>query len=205
MKSPLYKRGEESECPDLMTGFKRGNEMADLMETIKGRRGIRKYQDKDVPDESLNRVLEAVQWSPSWSNTQCWEVIVVKDAAIKEKLQGTLVKNPSAKAMIQAPVVIVLCGKLKSSGYYKDQVTTKFGDWFMFDLGIATQSLCLTAYDLGLGTVIVGLFDHNKTKEILGVPEDYEVVSMIPMGYSAKDPEAPKRRETSEFTHYDKF
>ncbi len=179
--------------------------MADVMKSIKGRRSIRKYQDKDVPDESLNKILEAVQWSPSWANTQCWEVIVVKDPAIKEKLQGTLVKNPATKAMVQAPVVLVLCGKLKSSGYYKDHVTTKFGDWFMFDLGIANQSLCLTAYDLGLGTVIVGLFDHNKTKEILGVPEDYEVVSMIPMGYPAKDPEAPKRREISEFTHYDKF
>ncbi len=179
--------------------------MADVMEIIKGRRSIRKYQDKDVPEESLSRVLEAVQWSPSWANTQCWEVIVVKDPAIKEKLQGALIKNPATKAMVQAPVVLVLCGKLKSSGYFKDQVTTKFGDWFMFDLGIATQSLCLTAYDLGLGTVIVGLFDHNKTKEILGVPEDYEVVTMMPLGYPAKDPEAPKRRKISEFTHYDKF
>lgn len=179
--------------------------MADLMEIIKGRRSIRKYQEKDVPEEALNQVLDSVRWSPSWANTQCWEMIVVKDPAIKEKLQGTLIKNPATKAMAQAPVVLVLCGKLKSSGYYNDQAETKFGDWFMFDLGIATQSLCLAAYDLGLGTVIVGLFDHNKTKETLGVPEDYEVVSMIPMGYPAKDPEAPKRREISEFTHYDKF
>jgi nitroreductase len=179
--------------------------MAELMDIIRGRRSIRKYQDKEVPESSLNKILESVQWSPSWANTQCWEVIVVRDLDTKKRLQGTLVKNPAAKAMVQAPIVLVLCGKLKSSGYYKGQVTTKFGDWFMFDLGIATQSLCLTAYDLGLGTVIVGLFDHNKTKEILGVSEDYEVVSMIPLGYPAKDPESPKRREISEFTHYDTF
>ena len=179
--------------------------MADVMEIIKGRRSVRKYQEKDVPEEALNQVLESLRWSPSWANTQCWEVIVVRDLATKELLQGTLIKNPATKAMVQAPVVLALCGKLKSSGYYKDQVTTKFGDWFMFDLGIATQSLCLAAYDLGLGTVIVGLFDHNKTKKILGVPEGYEVVSMIPMGYPAKVPEAPKRREISEFTRYDKF
>ena len=74
--------------------------MADVMEIIKGRRSIRKYQDKDVPDESLNKILEAVQWSPSWANTQCWEAIVVKDPAIKEKLQGTLIKNPATKAMV---------------------------------------------------------------------------------------------------------
>ena len=179
--------------------------MADLMDIVKGRRSIRKYEDKEVPEEFLNQILESVRWAPSWANTQCWEVIVVKAPAIKEKLQGTLDRNPSGKAMVQAPVVLVVCGKLKSSGYYKDQVTTKFGDWFMFDLGIATQNICLTAYSLGLGTVIVGIFDHNKAKEILGVPDGYELVNMIPLGYPAKEPEAPKRREISEFTHWDKF
>jgi nitroreductase len=179
--------------------------MADLMDIIKGRRSIRKYQEKEVTEEQLNQILESVKWAPSWTNSQCWEVIVVKDPAIKEQLQGTLIKNPSTKAMVQAPVVLVLCGKLKSSGYYNDQVTTKFGDWFMFDLGIANQNICLTAYSLGLGTVIVGLLDHNKAKEILGVPDDYEVVTMIPLGYPAKEPEAPKRREISEFTHLDKY
>ena len=179
--------------------------MVEIMDIIKERRSIRKYQDKEVEESPLNKILESVQWSPSWANTQCWEVIVVKDPDIKEPLQGTLIKNPATKAMVQAPVVLVLCGKLKSSGYYNGQVTTKFGDWFMFDLGIATQNMCLTAYDLGLGTVIVGLFDHNKVKGILGVPEDYEVVTMIPLGYPAKDPEAPKRRTINEFTHYEKF
>ena len=179
--------------------------MAELLDIIKGRRSIRKYQDKEIPESYLNKILESVQWSPSWANTKCWEVIVIRDLDTKEQLQGTLVKNPATKAMIQAPVVLVLCGKQKSSGYYKGEVTTKFGDWFMFDLGIAAQSLCLTAYDLGLGTVIVGLFDHNKTKEILSVPEGYEVVSMIPLGYPAKDSKAPKRREIKEFTHYDIF
>jgi len=179
--------------------------MTDLMELIKERRSIRKYQDKAVTEEQLNRILESVQWAPSWANTQCWEVIVVKDPAIKEKLQGTLVKNPAGKAMVQAPVVLVICGKMQSSGYYKGQITTKFGGWFMFDLGIATQNICLTAYSLGLGTVIVGLFDHNKSKEILGVPYDYEVVTMIPLGYPAKESEAPKRREISEFIHLNKF
>jgi nitroreductase len=179
--------------------------MADLKDIVKGRRSIRKYQDKEISEDLLNQILESVRWSPSWANTQCWEVVVVKDPATKEKLSETLVKNPATKAIVQAPVVLVLCGKLKSSGYYNDKVTTKFGDWFMFDLGIAAQNICLTAYGLGLGTVIVGLFDHNKAGEILGVPEGHELVAMIPLGYPAKDPEAPKRREISEFTHYDRF
>ncbi|MDM8516620.1 nitroreductase family protein [Desulfobacterales bacterium HSG16] len=180
--------------------------MADLMEIIKQRRSIRRYEEKDVSDEMLTTVLDAVKWTPSWANTQCWEVVVVKDQAIREKLQGTIgPKNPATKAVVAAPVLLVLCGKLGTSGYYNNTVTTKFGDWFMFDLGLATQSLCLAAHDLGLGTVIVGLFDQDKAGDILGVPADHEVVTMIPLGFPAKSPSAPKRKEFSEFIHYDKF
>ena len=75
----------------------------------------------------------------------------------------------------------------------------------MFDLGIATQTLCLVAHDLGVGTVITGVFDHDKVKGLLGVPDGYEVVSTIPLGYAAKDSTAPKRREVSEYAHYEKF
>jgi nitroreductase len=180
--------------------------MSEFMDVIKGRRSVRKYEDKDVSQELLNEVLEAVQWSPSWANTQCWEIIVVKDPSQKASLQEILSKgNPATKAIVQAPVLLAVCGKLNSSGFYKDKVTTKFGDWFLYDLGIATQSLCLTAHHLGLGTVVVGLFDHDKAKEILGVPGGYEVVSLIPLGYPAKTPASPKRREIGEFTHYDSF
>jgi nitroreductase len=180
--------------------------MSELMEIIKSRRSIRKYEDKMVPEDLLNQVLEAVQWAPSWANTQCWEIIVVKNPATKEKLQETMGKgNPATKAILEAPVILAICGKLKTSGYYKEQVTTKFGDWFMFDLGIATQSLCLAAHDMGLGTVIVGLFDHDKAARIVGLPEGYELVSLIPLGYPAKISSAPKRREIVEFAHTEKF
>lgn len=180
--------------------------MGQLMEAIKERRSIRKYEDKEVPEDLLKQVLEAVQWAPSWANTQCWEIIVVKDQATKQQLQEVMAKgNPATKAIVDAPLVLAVCGKLKSSGYYKDQVTTKFGDWFLFDLGIATQSLCLAAHDLGLGTVIVGLFDHDKAANILAVPEGYELVALIPLGYPAKISSAPKRREIAEFTHSGKF
>ncbi len=180
--------------------------MADLMEIIKERRGIRKYQEKEVPNDILNQVLEAVKWAPSWANTQCWEVVVARDNITKANLKETIgPKNPATQAIEAAPVVLAVCGKLSSSGFYKDQVTTKFGDWFMFDLGLATQNICLTAHSLGLGTVIVGMFDHNKAKEVLKIPEGYELVVLIPMGYPAKDAATPKRREISEFTHYETF
>jgi nitroreductase len=181
--------------------------MTDLMEIIKKRRSVRKFEDKDIPDSELTKLLQAVKWSPSWANTQCWEIIVVKDADIKEKLKNTIgPKNPATNAIKNAPVVFAVCGKLKSSGYYKGISTTKFDDlWFLYDLGLASQSLVLTAHNLGLSTVIVGLFNHDDAKKILNVPEGYELLSLIPTGYPAQDPKAPKRRDISEFTHHDKF
>ena len=180
--------------------------MADLMGVIKERRSIRKYQAKDIPGEIVDKVLEAVRWTPSWINTQCWEIIMVTDQSLKKKLQATISKgNPAAKSIVEAPVILAVCGKLEKSGYYKDKVSTKFGDWYMFDLGLATQTICLAACDFGLGTVIVGLFDHDRAKEILNVATGYELVVLIPMGYPAKIPSAPKRREMNEFTHYNIF
>lgn len=180
--------------------------MAELMEVIKARRSVRKYEEKDVPEEVLNSILEAVRWSPSWANTQCWEVVVIRDKAIKENLkEAILPKNPATNAITQAPLLLAVCGKLKSSGFYNNIVTTKFGDWFMFDLGLFTQTLCLAARDLGLGTVVVGLFDHDKAKGIIKVPEGYELVALVPLGYPAKISSAPQRREIREFVHQNTF
>ena len=180
--------------------------MAELMEAIKNRRSIRVYEEKEIPEDVFNQVLEAVRWSPSWANTQCWEIVAVKDPAVKQKLQETLVKtNPARKAIVEAPVVLALAGKLKSSGYYKGESSTSLGDWYMFDLGLAAQTLCLAAQDLGLGTVMVGLYDVDKAAEVIGVPADHQLVTLIPMGYVAKDSKAPKRREVSEFTHENRF
>lgn len=181
--------------------------MNDLMEIIKGRRSVRKYEEKEIPEEFLSQALEAFRCAPSWANTQCWEVVVIKDKSMKEKLQACIPAkgNPAVKAVVQAPVLLAVCARLKVSGFYKDGPVTKFGDWFMYDLGIATQNLCLTAHSLGLGTVIVGVFDHDKAREVTKVPEGYEIVTLIPMGYPAKKGSAPPRREVSEFTHYESF
>ncbi len=184
----------------------RSDSMPDFMDIIKERRSVRKYQDREVPDDILREILEAARWAPSWANTQCWEIIAVKDKEIREKLQGTISqKNPATKAIVAAPVLLVLCGQLKKAGYYKKEASTKFGDWFMFDLGIAAQNICLAAHHLGLGTVIVGSFDHGEAKKIVSAPDDCEAVVMIPLGYPVKIPSAPKRRAIDEFTHRDTF
>jgi nitroreductase len=178
----------------------------DLMEAIKGRRSIRKYKPDPIPEEAFRTLIEAVRWAPSWANTQCWEVVVVKDPKVKSELATALTKtNPALLSITDAPIVLVLCGKKGVSGFKKGEAATVKGDWLMFDTGIAMQTLCLTAHSLGLGTVVVGMFDQKKAEEILGVPKESEVVAMTPLGYPAAEGSAPKRKEPSEFIFYEKY
>jgi nitroreductase len=178
----------------------------DLMEAIRGRRSIRKYKPDPVPEEAFRTLMEAVRWAPSWANTQCWELIVVKDPKMKSELATALPKtNPALSSMVEAPLVIVLCGKKGVAGFKKGEAATVKGDWLMFDTGIAMQTLCLTAHSMGLGTVVVGSFDHKKAEEILGVPQSIEVVAITPLGYPATEGIAPKRKEPAEFVFYDKY
>ena len=178
----------------------------ELMEAIKKRRSIRTYRIDEVPEELLTKVLEAARWAPSWANTQCWELIVVRDKEIKEKLAETLPPpNPARGALNTAPIIIVACGRKGKAGYYKEMATTVKGDWFMFDVALAMQNLTLAAHSLGLGTVHVGLFDSQKAEEILGVPEGVEVVEMTPLGYPEKEPSAPPRKELKDFVFYERY
>ena len=175
-------------------------------EAIRGRRSIRRFTDQEVTGEQLALMFDAARWAPSWGNSQCWEIIVVRNREIRRKLQETLTpRNPAGPAMDTAPLVLVLAAGMGKSGCYKGERVTKFSEWFLYDLGLATQNICLTAHSLGLGSVIVGAFAHDRVKEILGLPAGYEAVTMIPVGHAAHHPAAPKRREVAEFVHDDRF
>jgi nitroreductase len=180
--------------------------MSQVLEAIKDRRSIRKFTEQDLSQEQLDALLEAVRWAPSWANTQCWELVVVRDQGVKEALQATFAKgNPATKAVVVAPVVFVLCAKLGEAGYYKGEASTKFGDWYMFDLGLASQNLHLAAHALGLATVPVGLFDHDAAAKAVGLPEGHELVAIYPVGHPDQEPKPPKRKEVSEFVHQDRW
>ena len=175
-------------------------------ECIKSRRSVRNFHDREIPEEVQAELLEAVRWSPSWANTQCWELIVIRDGARKEKLAELLAeRNPATKAVVQAPLVVVFCGKKGVSGYKKGAPTTKQGDWYMFDVGVACQNFCLAAHDLGLGTVQVGSFDHQGVDKLLDIAADVESLAIIPTGYPAKDSPAPSRKETGDFVYLESY
>lgn len=183
--------------------------MNNFMELVKTRRSIRRYQDKPVSDEVLGEIFETVRWSQSWANTQCWEIINVKDPEKRQKIQDAIKKvserNPGLKAVVAAPVLLAICAKKGASGYYGGQPSTKYGDWMMFDLGIATQTLCLSAHSLGLGTVVMGLYGHDEVAEILELPDDYAQVALIPLGYPDQSPKPPERKTVDAFVRNDSF
>ncbi len=179
----------------------------EVLEAIKSRRSIRRYKDIPVDDKTLELVLEAARWAPSWANTQCWRFIVVRDPRIKDELANlTTYNNPATEAIRNAPVVIVACAEVGKSGCYAGELATDKGEhWYMFDLALAMQNLVLAAYSLGLGTVHNGLFDAKKVASILGVPEGFCVVEMTPLGYPDQEPKPRPRKELSEIVFYDKY
>lgn len=180
--------------------------MTGFMDIIRGRRSIRRYRDEMLGESELGELLEAARWAQSWANTQCWEIILVRDPAVKQALRDAIPEgNPGQRCVEQAPVVFVVCGKRRVSGFYQGNALTRLGDWMLFDLGILTQNVALAAHALGLGSLVLGLFDHDSVRQLLGVPEEYEVVTLMPIGYPAGEPAAPPRRSIAEFTHYERF
>lgn len=179
----------------------------EVKEAILKRRSVRKFTDYHVTDAEIQELLEAARWAPSWANTQVWEFIVVRDRQVIEKIAATYApKNPATKGTLSASVVIVGCAQKGVSGCYEGKNLTIFSEWFLFDLALAVQNICLRAHDMGLGTVIVSLLDHRALATVLSVPEGYEAVTVIPIGRPAvPDRDGPPRRNVADFSHRNGF
>jgi len=178
----------------------------ETLECIKSRRSVRHFEAREIPEEIFSELLEAVRWAPSWANTQCWELVVVRDPQSKQALlEFVEEKNPAFKGLNEAPILMVFCGRKEVSGYKKGELSTIMGDWFMFDVALACQNFCLAAHSLGLGTVHVGNFDHDAVDRVLSLPADVSSVEIIPLGYPSRASKAPARKELAEFVHYEKY
>lgn len=169
-------------------------------ECIIGRRSIRKFTDQPVPHQLIEQVVAAASFAPSWKNTQITRYVAVEGEK-KAILAGcTSLYAGNGDIMNQAPMVIAVTMLKGRSGYERDGSfsTPKGTGWQMFDAGIAVSTFCLTAYEQGLGTVIMGLFDEAEASEALGLPEDRELAALIAIGYPAESPAAPKRKTVEE-------
>lgn len=193
----------------------------EVFEAINNRRSIRNFTDAPIDDATLDKILEAGRWAPSWANTQCWKFVVIRDPEIKAKvaeaminiqLPDRVVDNPAKKAINTVPVLLAVCAEIGKSGGKPgpggsgelSYVTDK-GDWFMFDTALAVENMCLAIHALGLGTVILGLFEADKAEKALNVPEGHRIVVLMPIGVPAREGNAPPRKEMAELVIENKW
>ena len=174
-------------------------------ECIKGRRSIRKFADTPVSRDVIADIVETASYAPSWKHTQITRYIAV-EGELKDKIadECTSAYAKNGEIIKNAPMLIAVTFIKNRSGFERDgsYSTPKEGGWQMFDAGVASEAFCLAAYEQGLGTVIMGIFDEAKAASLLEVPEERELVSLIPIGYPAESPAAPKRKSVEEILSF---
>lgn len=169
----------------------------ELFEAIRNRRSIRQFTSQDVPDDYLNRILEAAILAPSAGNLQSWYFIVVRNNDFKERLSKAAYNQA---CVINAPVIIVVCCDLRQIAPYGKRGTELFT---LHDTGAAIENMLLASTALGLGSVWVGAFDEVEAAELLGLNwNEFRPVAIIPIGFSAEEPDVSSRRPLSETVEY---
>ena len=170
----------------------------DFYQVIQSRRSIRTYKPNPIPDEVLQRILEAGRIAPSAKNIQPWKFIIVKDEQIRQQLVPAC-RNQTFIG--QAPVVICAVALEKIAwgnmgGYWSS---------YPVDLAIALDHMILAATNEGLGTCWIGAYIEAEVKRILKIPDDVKVIALTPLGYPAQEPSAKPRKPLSDIISFDKF
>lgn len=167
-----------------------------VSEAIKQRRSVREYKLEPVPEEKLNRVLEAARLAPSAHNAQPWKFVVVKD----EGKRRELAEAAAGQSFVgEAPIVIVAVA-LEPEHIMSCDVPA-----YAVDLAIACDHITLQAVEENLGTCWIGAFSQEKVKEILSIPKRYKVVALLPLGYPADRPRQKIRKNLNEIVCFDEF
>lgn len=176
-------------------------------QTIKGRRSIRRYKNKDIPDSVIDELLNLARFTPSSMNGQPWYFIVVREDYTKKQLaeiknKYCVVEKQMYKAdfLKNAPVVIVVCVDKQKS----------------YDRGVengvlATANIMLGAYSRGLSSVYMSAYRTDEPgiaeeiRHIFGIPQDIDPITIIPLGYPDENPEPKELRSLEEMVRYEKF
>ncbi|MEM2910142.1 MAG: nitroreductase family protein [Nitrososphaerota archaeon] len=171
-------------------------EPKELLSIIKGRRSIRKFLEKKIPEDHLRLTMEAGIWAPSGSNIQPWQFVLVRDSGLIKKIKLVspgLFGNPDA--------LVVVC--VDRDRYEK---AGKIGyTMSIMDASMATQNMMLMAYGLGIGSCPIVSFNKLAVREILELPENLEPVIIVSLGYPEEWPHPPERRPLSEVVYVDGY
>lgn len=148
-----------------------------VLETLQARYSLRDFAEKESEEEKLEVILEAGRLAPTASNQRRTKVIVVRDPALR---QG-MVDACSGQAFVgKAPAILVVCAD-------NDRLMRCGQSPRMVDCCIALSFMCAQAASLGVQGRWIGAFEADKVRALLGIPEEYVVAAVYPMGYAAKD------------------
>jgi nitroreductase len=177
-----------------------------MLELIISRQSDRKYSNKPIEKEKLERIIEAGRMAPSACNAQPWKFIVVDEPV----LLGKIAEAASARLIgmnifiEQAPVLIIVVRE-KPNMSSKVGGTIKNKDYSLIDIGIASENICIQAKAEGLGSCLIGWFDERILRKLLGIPRSKRVELIITLGYSMSDPRGKKRKPVDETVSYNKY
>jgi nitroreductase len=168
--------------------------MDSTMSSIVNRRSIRSYTSEKVKPDDITKILTAASWAPSGNNLQPWKFsVVMNDEDLIKKLSSLTIYHHWVQT---SPCLIAVFLDMKV-------VDNKIKDIYLKHvqaIGAAIQNMLLAAQEIGLGTCWIGeiLKNEDKVKELLGAPNNLELMAVISVGYSSKDTMKSKRRDVSE-------
>lgn len=172
-----------------------------VLEAIKNRRTVARYESTPVKDEEIAQILEAGRWAPSWLNKQPWNFIVIKDQKTKEQLSEA-VPTTFVQSLKEAPVCIAVIVNTEEDQFH-----------FIEGGAVATQNMALAAHSLGLNSSWIGVHDikeqknaaEDKVKKILEIPKKHRVVSLLSIGHVKYELPKKDRKTLAQIVFKEKF
>jgi nitroreductase len=165
----------------------------EFRELIRSRYSVRAYRKVGIPDDVLQRVLEAFALAPTAANRQSFGLVVIHTEGREEELRRVYAADWFA---VQPPIVVAGCAALDGCWVRKDGKC--YAD---VDVAIAMDHLILAAANEGLGTCWIGAFDAEAAREVLGLPEGVEPIALTPLGYPADSPRPKRRKPLEDLIH----
>lgn len=172
----------------------------DFFDVVERRKSIRLFEDKQVEEEKLKKILNAAYLSPSAGNLQARKILIIKDKETKDKLSEV---GGGQTALAGAPLILAFFYIPKESAARYAERGEKM--YALQDATIAITYAQLAATALGLASVWVGAFDDAKVKEILNAPAGFEPAGLLPIGYAAEEGHGRDRKEWNEVFFEEKF
>lgn len=159
----------------------------DILKAVKERRSIRNFQKKKIPDELLDKLMEALVWAPSAGNLQARKFYFIKNEQIKKRIAAAALNQ---NFIAEAPLVIIGCSDSRISLKYGERGVYLYS---IQDVAVSIMGMMLVAHDHGLGSTWVGAFREDEVSRILKIPSHLRPIAIVPVGYPSKVPYPPPR------------